>query len=94
MRAAVVLFDEPLPVDTEWEAKKALRDCDLFIAVGTSGSVSPASNFVRAAEFAGARTVYVNLEPMRPMNPAFREVYLGRAEELLPQLLKGPACAT
>jgi NAD-dependent deacetylase len=87
MRPAVVLFDEPLPVDAEWEAKKSLRDCDLFIAVGTSGTVTPASNFVRAAEYAGARTIYVNLEPMSPNNPAFQEVLLGRADELLPRLL-------
>ncbi len=86
MRPDVVLFDEPFPVDVEWEAKKALRDCDLFVAVGTSGTVSPASNFVRSAEYAGARTIYVNLEPMIPTNPAFQEVYLGRAEEILPRL--------
>jgi len=87
LRPDVVLFDEPIPVDEEWSTKKSLRDCDLFIAVGTSGTVSPASNFVRAAEFAGARTVYINREPMCPPNPAFREVYLGHAEELLPRLL-------
>ncbi len=86
MRPDVVLFDEPFPVDAEWEAKKALRDCDLFVAVGTSGTVSPASNFVRSAEYAGARTIYINLEPMIPTNPAFQEVYLGRAEEILPRL--------
>jgi NAD-dependent deacetylase len=81
------LFGEPLPVDADWESKKLLRNCDLFLAVGTSGTVSPASNFVRAAEYAGARTVYLNLEAMTPTNPAFREVRLGRAEELLPRLL-------
>lgn len=86
MRPDVVLFEEPFPVDSEWSSKKALRDCDLFIAVGTSGTVSPASNFVRAAEYVGARTIYVNLEPMKPNNPAFREVILGRAEEVLPVL--------
>ena len=32
----------------------------------------------------GARTVLVNLEPMRSRNPAHDEEYLGRAEELLP----------
>lgn len=87
MRPDVVLFGEALPVDAEWEAKKALRDCDLFISVGTSGTVSPAANFVRSAEYGGARTIYVNLEPMSPHNPAFREVCLGRAEEVLPRLL-------
>jgi NAD-dependent deacetylase len=90
LRPAVVLFEEALPVDAEWESKKVLRDCDLFLAVGTSGTVSPASNFVRAAEYAGARTIYVNLEPMQPSNPAFRELLLGRAEELLPELLGVP----
>lgn len=86
MRSDVVLFDEELPVRAEWEAKMALRACDLFLAIGTSGSVSPASNFVRSAEYMGARTIYVNLEPMDPPNPAFKEVHLGRAEELLPAL--------
>ena len=87
MRPSVVLFDEPLPVDAEWQSKRALRDCDLFLAVGTSGTVSPASNFVRAAEYAGARTLFINLEPMSPHNPAFQEVILGRSEEILPRLL-------
>jgi NAD-dependent deacetylase len=87
MRPGVVLFDEPIPVDAERAAKHALRECDLFIAVGTSGTVSPASNFVRSAEYSGARTVLVNLEPMSPPNPAFREQYLGPAEAILPQLL-------
>jgi len=86
LRPAVVLFDEALSVDAEWAAKKALRDCDLFVAVGTSGTVSPASNFVRAAEYAGARTVYANLEPMQPHNPAFKEVVLGPAALTVPAL--------
>ena len=50
LRPDIVLFDEAIPVDAEWRAKKAIRDCNLFIAVGTSGTVSPASNLVRAAE--------------------------------------------
>jgi NAD-dependent deacetylase len=90
LRPDVVLFNEPIPVDAEWRSKRALRDCDLFIAVGTSGTVSPASNFVRSAEYAGARTILVNLEPMSPRNPAFQEEVLGRAEEVLPALLRQP----
>ncbi|MEM9193643.1 MAG: Sir2 family NAD-dependent protein deacetylase [Myxococcota bacterium] len=86
LRPDVVLFDEPVPVDEEWAITRALRDCDLFVAVGTSGTVSPASNYVRGAAYVGARTVFVNLEAMEPKNPAFQETYLGRAEELLPEL--------
>ncbi|MCK6511605.1 NAD-dependent deacylase [Myxococcota bacterium] len=86
LRPDIVLFDEPLPVDAEWAVKRALRDCDLFLAVGTSGTVAPASNFVRSADYVGARTIFVNLEPMDPPNPYFHESLLGRAEEILPVL--------
>lgn len=87
MRPDTVLFDEPMPVDAEWHSKRALRDCDLFLAVGTSGTVTPASNFVRGARYAGARTILINLEPMSPRNPEFEEEILGRAEEVLPALV-------
>lgn len=86
IRPDVVFFNEPMPVAEEWAVKKALRDVDLFVAVGTSGTVSPASSFVRSAAYNNARTIYVNLEPMTRSNPYFREVHLGRAEELLPEL--------
>lgn len=87
LRPDIVLFGEALPVRPSWVAKRALRDCDLFLAIGTSGTVAPASNFARGAAYAGARTIYLNLEPMRERNPAFQEEYLGRAEELLPRLI-------
>ncbi|MEM8641589.1 MAG: Sir2 family NAD-dependent protein deacetylase [Cyanobacteria bacterium P01_G01_bin.54] len=87
LRPGVVLFEEPLPAAAEWHSKRALRDCDLFMAIGTSGTVSPAANFVRAAKYSQARTLLVNLEPMRPRHPAYDEEYLGPAEVLLPQML-------
>jgi len=87
LRPDIVLFGEPVAVNASWKAKKALRDCDLFLAIGTSGLVSPASNFVRAAQYAGAHTVYVNLEPLALPNHEFAQTILGRAEDLLPRLL-------
>ncbi len=87
IRPDVVLFGEYMPAEPEWLSKRALRDCDLFVAIGTSGTVSPASNFVRGAKYAGAHTILVNLEPMNPPNPAFDRQIIGRAEDILPQLL-------
>jgi NAD-dependent deacetylase len=87
LRPDIVLFGETIPHLAAWTVKKALRDCDLFLAIGTSGLVYPAANFVRSAEYVGARTIYVNLEPMNPRNPAFKEEYLGKAEEILPKLI-------
>jgi len=87
LRPDVVLFGEMLPTDAIQRAKHALDTCDLFLAVGTSGTVYPAASFVRSAEYAGARTLYLNLEAMDPSDPAFDEVLLGPAEVLLPRLL-------
>ncbi|MBZ8142116.1 Sir2 family transcriptional regulator [Rubrivivax gelatinosus] len=89
LRPDIVLFGEMLPTQALWQVQRALQDCDLFVAIGTSGTVVPAAEFVRAARYAGARTVYVNLEALDPPNPAFDEVLLGPAEELLPRLLGG-----
>jgi NAD-dependent deacetylase len=87
LRPDIVLFGEELPLQESWTVKRALRDCDLFIAIGTSGLVEPAASYVRGAEYAGARTILVNLEPLARPNPAFKEQYFGRAEVLLPKLL-------
>lgn len=87
LRPDIVLFNEAIPAKGEWLCRRALNECDLFLAIGTSGTVSPAANFVRSAEYAGARTIFINLEPLDPPNPMFHESYLGRAEQQLPQLL-------
>jgi NAD-dependent deacetylase len=90
LRPDIVLFDEVLSARADHDAKRALRDCDLFVAVGTSGTVAPASRFVRAAKYEQARAVLVNLDAPRDPTSAevgFDEEILGRAEELLPLLL-------
>jgi NAD-dependent deacetylase len=84
LRPDIVLFDEPLGALEEWSAKKVLRDVDLFAAIGTSGTVSPASNFVRAAAYAGAHTLLVNMDAHG--DSAFAEVHTGDAELLVPKL--------
>lgn len=69
----------------------ALQACTLFIAVGTSGVVEPAASFV--VHVAGrARTIYVG--PEEPANASsFTECHLGKAGEVLPDLL-GAKCAS
>jgi NAD-dependent deacetylase len=86
-RLKVVLFDEALDVDVERAARDAIRGCDLFVAIGTSGTVYPAANYARSAKFEGARTVLINLEAMLTKNPYFDEEILGPAETLLPSLI-------
>jgi NAD-dependent deacetylase len=85
MRPAVVLFGEPIPLDAERTAKAALRDCDLFVAIGTSGTVAPASSFVSWAELNGARRILLNLEIGGGARAVFTECHAGPADELVPR---------
>jgi NAD-dependent deacetylase len=86
LRPNIVLFHEPLPARAIERVKEALGECDLFISIGTSGVVAPASDFVRAAARAGARTVSINLAANAENSP-FDEGIVGPAEEVLPQWL-------
>jgi NAD-dependent deacetylase len=84
VRPDIVLFNEMIGALEDWTAKRALRDADLFVAIGTSGTVSPASNFVRSAAYVGAHTVLMNLEAPDPV--PFTEVIRGEAQTLVPEL--------
>jgi NAD-dependent deacetylase len=63
---------------------QALRRCDLFVSIGTSGAVYPAAGFVQTARHYGARTLEMNLEPSLG-SFLFDESRTGRASELVPQ---------
>lgn len=83
MRPCVVLFGEEIPALAEHAAKRALRDCDLFVAIGTSGTVTPAASFVRWAAYAGARRILLNLEIDDDARGEFSECYAGKADDLV-----------
>ena len=85
LRPHIVWFGE-MPLYME-QIYHALEQCDLFIAIGTSGHVYPAAGFVDVANASGAHTVELNLEPSQIAN-AFKESRLGRASELVPQYLR------
>ena len=80
-----MLFGEPLGVDAQWTAKRAVRDCDLLLAVGTSGEVSTAAGLIRYAVDVGA--LLVTVDPA-PEVPASFDVHVPLpAEQALPALL-------
>lgn len=89
MRPAVVLFGESIPVDADRAVKQALRDCDLFVAIGTSGTVEPASSLVRWAELTGARRILLNLEIFDGARTLFSESHAGPADDLVPRWFGG-----
>jgi NAD-dependent deacetylase len=81
LRPHVVWFGEmPLEMDAIYDA---LLASDLFVAIGTSGSVYPAAGFVSEARTHGIRTCEINLEPSDNARQ-FDEVRYGPASEAVP----------
>jgi len=61
LRPDIVFFGEiPYRMD---EIQEALEQADLFVSIGTSGTVYPAAGFIQLARAAGADTLELNLEP-------------------------------
>jgi NAD-dependent deacetylase len=81
LRPDVVWFGE-MPYRMN-EIFAALRRCDLFVSIGTSGAVYPAAGFVRQAREIGARTLELNLEQSQGSG-WFDETRLGPASQLVP----------
>jgi NAD-dependent deacetylase len=73
----------PLEMERIYEA---LAACDLFVSIGTSGSVYPAAGFVQEARAAGARTVELNLVPSEGAS-LFHEAQHGPASQIVPDFL-------
>ena len=68
------------------KVEKMLQQCDVFIAVGTSGVVYPAAGFVQTAKYYGAKTYLFNLDNTEN-NFFFDKQILGKAGETLPEFL-------
>jgi NAD-dependent deacetylase len=85
MRPHVCWFGEtPYSMDRIFEQ---LRVCNVLLTVGTSGVVEPAASFVRMARVNRAKAIYVG--PEEPANREFfDEVVLGKAGEVLPELVQ------
>jgi len=81
VRPDIVWFGEmPYAMD---RIEEALRRCDLFVSIGTSGAVYPAAGFVQTARYRGAQTLEMNLEPSLG-SYLFDESRTGPASELVP----------
>ncbi len=63
LKSATISFGQELDPRTIDAAVAAARDCDVFLAVGTSLQVWPVAGLVEVALRAGARVVIVNAEP-------------------------------
>lgn len=85
LRPDVVWFGE-MPYHME-AILAALEKCDLFVSIGTSGTVYPAAGFVAIARQAGAETVELNLEPSNSVSLFHRTVH-GKATVIVPAFVE------
>lgn len=85
IRPDVVWFGE-MPYHME-RIQEALMACDLFISIGTSGTVYPAAGFVAQARASRAHTVELNLEPTQSAS-MFHETIHGKATEIVPAFVE------
>ena len=81
VRPDIVWFGE-MPYEME-RIDEALRRCELFVSIGTSGAVYPAAGFVQTARYCGADTLEINLEPSLG-SYLFDESRVGKAGDLVP----------
>ena len=82
LRPDIVFFGE-MPYEME-TIDAAIRDCDLFVSIGTSGAVYPAAGFVQTARYVGAATLELNLDPSAG-SIYFDETRIGPAGLLVPE---------
>ncbi len=82
-----VSFGQNLNRDDLIAADKAARECDLFMALGSSLQVQPASSFVSIARDAGKPVVIINRD--ETVYDSIAEVSIhGSLSEILPEIIR------
>ncbi len=88
LRPDIVWFGDMLDSAVIARATEAIRRCDLFISIGTSGVVWPSAGFPEIAKQRGARCVEINPEPSE-MSHLYDETIREKAGEAMPKLFEG-----
>ncbi|WP_108484824.1 NAD-dependent deacylase [Oceaniglobus ichthyenteri] len=82
-RPDVVWFGE-MPHEME-TITSAIAGADMFVAIGTSGTVYPAAGFVDIAQDHGVESVEINLDPT---SGRFDRILQGKATETVPAFVR------
>ena len=88
LRPHIVWFGE-MPFHMP-QIARALESSDLFMSIGTSGNVYPASGFYQIARSRHAHTVELNLEQTAS---SFEEHICGPASEIVPEFVERVLCS-
>jgi NAD-dependent deacetylase len=83
----VILFGEQLPYEPLQNSKKAARETDLMLVVGSSLEVQPACDLPLIAKRNGAKVAIINKDATE-LDPNFDLQILGDCVEILPAVLQ------
>ncbi|MBN1929647.1 MAG: NAD-dependent deacylase [Chlorobiaceae bacterium] len=84
LRPAITWFGDMLDEAVMRKASEIIDSCDLFIGIGTSGTVWPAAGFPELAWQAGAHCIEINPEPSG--EACYHQSIRGKAGSVLPEL--------
>ncbi len=83
-----VFFGESIPVEAAANAADEAEQCDLFILVGTSGEIMPASIIPYNAKQNGAKIIEINTNPSN-YSDSITDIFLrGKATDVFKTLLE------
>ena len=85
LKSATISFGQSLVHEDLARAEKAVRRCDLLLAIGSSLSVYPVAGLVPLARDCGAKIVIINATPT-DMDSIADTVLLGKISDVLPTL--------
>ncbi|MBW2367748.1 MAG: NAD-dependent deacylase [Deltaproteobacteria bacterium] len=86
IRPDCVFFGEPIPPDLLLRSEQLAAQCDVMLVVGTSASVTPASDLPVQAKAAGATIIEVNAQET-PLTNWISDIFLkGKATEMIHRL--------
>lgn len=81
-----VFFGEPIPQDAAMASYEAAGLSDVFLVIGTTGEVMPASQVPAMAKQNGAAIIEINMEPSRFTNTITDLFLQGSASEIMGKL--------
>jgi NAD-dependent deacetylase len=83
-----MFFGEPIPEDAYTRALKETQDADIFILIGTTDEIMPASSIPYRAKQNRNKIIEVNIQPSR-YTDTITDIFLeGRAAEVVPRLME------
>ena len=93
LRPDIVWFEDPVDPRVFTRAAQLIRECETFVAVGTSAVVYPAAGLIPLARECGARMIELNVDDSE-MSSLFHERWRGPAGQLLPERFPLPRLAS